>query len=106
MVAVGGRAHYDAPQGPACSRGEREGIDTVIQNFLGILTGAIVALLALIIGKADSFEQYVTALVIGGIANFAWPLVAAILVRRRVKARRADQIQSEVDKQMASQNKR
>ncbi len=42
----------------------------------------------------------------GGIANGLWPLVAAIWLRRRVKARRNDQIQSEVDRQIASQNKR
>lgn len=78
----------------------------MIQNFLGILTGSLVTLLVLLIGKANTLEQYVTALVIGGIANFLWPLVAAIWVRRRVKARRADQIQSEVDRQIAAQNKR
>lgn len=78
----------------------------MIQNILGILVGSIITLIVLIIGKADSLEQYVTALVIGGIANGLWPLVAAIWLRRRVKARRNDQIQSEVDRQIASQNKR
>jgi hypothetical protein len=78
----------------------------VIQNILGILTGSLVTLLVLLISKANTLEQYVTALVIGGIANFLWPLVAGIWLGRRAKARRDEQIQKEVDKQMAAQNKR
>ncbi len=78
----------------------------MIQNILGILVGSIVTLIVLLIGKADTLEQYVTALVIGGIANFLWPLVAGIWLGRRAKARRDEQIQKEVDKQMAAQNKR
>jgi hypothetical protein len=78
----------------------------VIQNILGILVGSLVTLAVLLIGKANTLEQYVTALVIGGIANFAWPLVAGIWLARRAKARRNNQIQSEVDRQIAAQNKR
>jgi hypothetical protein len=78
----------------------------VIQNILGILVGSLVTLAVLLIGKANTLEQYVTALVIGGIANFLWPLVAGIWLGRRAKARRDEQIQKEVDKQMAAQNKR
>lgn len=78
----------------------------MIQNILGILVGSLVTLVVLLIGKADTLEQYVTALVIGGICNFAWPLVAGIWLGRRAKARRDEQIQKEVDKQMAAQNKR
>lgn len=78
----------------------------MIQNILGILTGSLVTLLVLLISKANTLEQYVTALVIGGIANFLWPLVAGIWLGRRAKARRDEQIQKEVDKQMAAQNKR
>ena len=78
----------------------------MIQNILGILVGSLVTLIVLLVGKANTLEQYVTALVIGGIANFAWPLVAGIWLGRRAKARRDEQIQKEVDKQMAAQNKR
>ena len=78
----------------------------MIQNILGILVGSLVTLAVLLIGKANTLEQYVTALVIGGIANFLWPLVAGIWLGRRAKARRDEQIQKEVDKQMAAQNKR
>ncbi len=78
----------------------------MIQNILGILVGSLVSLAALWLLKADSVEEYVTALIIGGIANGLWPLVAGIWLARRAKARREDQIQKEVDKQMAAQNKR
>ncbi len=80
----------------------------MIQNILGILVGSLVTLVALIwiVGGGDNIPQYVTALIIGGIANGLWPLVAGIWLARRAKARREDQIQKEVDKQMAAQNKR
>jgi hypothetical protein len=80
----------------------------VIQNILGILIGSLVTLIALIImvGGGDKIAQYVTALIIGGICTFAWPLVAAIWLGRRVKARREEEIQKEVDRQIAAQNKR
>jgi hypothetical protein len=77
----------------------------VIQNILGILVGSLVALAILLIGHADTLEQYVTALVVGGIANFLWPIVAGIWLGRRAKARRENQIQDEVNKQLAQQNK-
>ena len=78
----------------------------MIQNILGILVGSLVTLLVLVIGKATTFEQYVTALVIGGICNFLWPIVAGFWLARRAKQRRDNEIQEEVNKQMAAQNKR
>ena len=77
----------------------------MIQNILGILVGSLITLIVLLLGHANTFEQYVTALVIGGIANFLWPIVAGIWLARRVKARHQEEIQKEVDKQMAQQNK-
>ncbi|MFN8619845.1 MAG: hypothetical protein U0869_11335 [Chloroflexota bacterium] len=79
----------------------------MIQNILGILTGALITLIVLIftVGGGDKIPQYVTALVIGGICNFLWPLVAGIWLARRAKERRNEQIQKEVDRQIASQGK-
>jgi hypothetical protein len=77
----------------------------MIQNILGILTGSLVTLIVLLISHANTLEQYVTALVIGGIGNFLWPIVAGIWLHRRAKERRNDQIQKEVDRQIASQGK-
>ena len=78
----------------------------MIQNILGILVGSLVTLLVLLIGHANTLEQYVTALVIGGIGNFLWPIVAGIWLVRRRKNRRDNQIQSEVNRQMAEQNRK
>ena len=78
----------------------------MIQNILGILVGSLVTLVVLLIGHANTLEQYVTALVIGGIGNFLWPIIAGFWLARRARARRDNQIQSEVDRQMAAQNKK
>lgn len=77
----------------------------MLQNILGILVGSLVTLVILLIGKADTLEQYVTALVIGGISNFLWPIVIGIWLGRRAKARRESQIQDEVARQVAEQNR-
>ena len=75
----------------------------MIQRFIGVSLGAIVTyvmLLATNINAADKGAQYGLAVVVGAIVSFAWPWVAALLVARRVKARRDDQISKEVDKRM------
>lgn len=78
----------------------------MIQNILGILVGSLITLLALIIGNATTREQYVTAIVIGGIANFLWPIVAGIVLARRAKARRDNRIEAEVTRQVNEQTRR
>ena len=75
----------------------------MIQNILAVLVGSAVTLIALIIGNANTWQQYVSALVIGGIGNLLWPLVAGIWLHRKAKARRDSQIQDEVNKQMNAQ---
>lgn len=78
----------------------------MIQNILGILVGGAVALVSLIILNADSWEEYVTGLVIGGIGNFLWPLVAGIWLSRRARARRDARIEAEVQRQVNDQTRR
>ena len=75
----------------------------MIQNILGILVGSLITLASLLLLNADSMEEYITALVIGGIANGLWPLVAGIWIARRAKARREEAIQDEVNKQINAQ---
>ncbi len=75
----------------------------MIQNILGILVGVAVALVALILLNANSWEEYVIGLVIGGIGNFLWPLIAGIWLARRANARRNDRIQDEVNRQINAQ---
>jgi len=77
----------------------------VIQNILGILVGSVVTLVVLLVGNATKLEQYVTALVIGGIANLLWPIVAGIWLARRARARRDSRIESEVQRQVNEQTK-
>jgi uncharacterized protein YneF (UPF0154 family) len=45
----------------------------------------------------------VTAVVIGAIATILWPIVIGFFLARRVKNRRDEQIQKEVDKQLNAQ---
>ena len=75
----------------------------MIQNILGILVGVAVALVALILLNSNSWEEYVIVLVIGGIGNFLWPLIAGIWLARRANARRNDRIQDEVNRQINAQ---
>ena len=75
----------------------------MIQNILGILVGVAVALVALILLNANSWEEYVIGLVIGGFGNFLWPLIAGIWLARRANARRNDRIQDEVNRQINAQ---
>ena len=75
----------------------------MIQNILAILIGSAVTLIALIIIGADTWQEYITALVIGGIANLLWPIVAGIWLHRKAKARRENEIQEEVNRQINAQ---
>jgi hypothetical protein len=45
-------------------------------------------------------DKYLPAVVIGAIVALAWPWVIGLLLARRVKNRRDEQIQKEVDAQM------
>lgn len=74
----------------------------MIQNGIGIAVGALVTLILLVIMvPADqTWQDYVVPLVIGGLAAFFWPVVIGFWLGRRAKARRNDQIQSEVQRQL------
>ena len=75
----------------------------MLQHIIGSVIGAAVAWLVLVITSASTSSQYVTAVVIGAIATILWPLVIGFVLARRVKQRRNDQIQSEVDRQINQQ---
>lgn len=77
----------------------------MIQNILGILVGSLVTLVVLVVGRANSFEQYLTALVIGGITTLLWPIVAGFWLARRARARRNSRIEAEVQRQVAEQTR-
>ena len=75
----------------------------MLQHIIGSAVGAVIAWLVLVITNASSSPQYVTAVVIGAIASMLWPIVIGFFLARRVKQRRDDQIQKEVDKQINAQ---
>ena len=86
----------------------------MLQRFFGVSIGAIITFLLLLLfdGPNDTWhfvgdanQAYIWAAVIGAITSFFWPIVIAWFLLRRRKARRDNQIQSEVERQMAEQQK-
>ena len=45
------------------------------------------------------------ASIVGAIASFLWPIVIAWWLARRIRHRRDDEVQSEVQRQLAEQQK-
>jgi phosphate/sulfate permease len=76
---------------------------SMLQHIIGSVVGAAIAWLVLVITNANTSPQYVTAVVIGAIATIFWPIVIGFFLARRVKQRRDDQIQKEVDRQINAQ---
>jgi len=81
----------------------------VIQRLLGVSVGALITFLILwlstVVKPVDLMPWYLAAAVIGAIASFFWPVVIGFWLHRRAKARRDDQIQKEVDRQLEEQQK-
>jgi hypothetical protein len=76
----------------------------MLQHGIGTVIGALVALVFLVImAGGDPWQDYVTPLVIGGLATFFWPLVIAFWLGRRARERRNNQIESEVQRQLDQQ---
>jgi len=77
----------------------------MIQRIIGVSIGALVTFLILLIGnvtaQADPVSWYLAAAIIGAIASFFWPILAGFMLARRVRGRRDDAIQREVDRQLA-----
>jgi len=77
----------------------------MIQRLIGVSIGALITFGILwfsdFTNQTDLIPWYFAAAVIGAVASFFWPVVAGIWLGRRAKARRDDQIQKEVDRQMA-----
>jgi hypothetical protein len=80
----------------------------VIERFLSVVTGALVTFLALVImnptDDIDPNATYLTAVVIGALASLIWPILWAVFITRRAKARRDKEIQEEVARQMSGQS--
>ncbi len=81
----------------------------MITRLIAAAIGAIVTfVLLLVLNPADAPDPvsiYLTAAIGGAIGTLIWPVIAAIMARNRIKDRRDEQIQKEVDRQLAEQNK-
>lgn len=75
----------------------------MIQRAIGVTIGAIVSLILLTVmvpGTGATWSDFVPPLVIGAIAAWAWPVVIVFWLGRRIKHRRENQIESEVQRQL------
>jgi len=76
-----------------------------MHHIIGVVIGAIVSYLLLIIMVGSEFsDKYLPAIVIGAIVALLWPWFIGLLLARRVKNRRDEQIQAEVERQMAGKS--
>jgi preprotein translocase subunit SecF len=83
----------------------------MLQRIIGHLVGGVVIFLALLLfvgGKVipDTNTAYIVSIVIGMLCSFFWPIVIAFWLARRVKAKRENEVQAEVERQMAAQQKK
>ena len=78
-----------------------------MQRFIGVVLGAIATYLILILfapkDGSDATSVYLTAAVAGAIVSFLWPWVIGLILARRVKARRDERIEDEVQRQLAEE---
>jgi len=77
----------------------------MIQRGIGVFIGALVSLVLLTLSTDVAWDQAVVPLAIGAISAWAWPLVIAFWLGRRVKQRRENEINSEVQRQLDQQNR-
>lgn len=82
-----------------------------MQHFIGVVLGALATLVLLWFFDAggrvvsDAMQGYLIAVIVGAIVALAWPWVIGIVLVRRAKNRRDEQIQKEVQKQVDAQNR-
>lgn len=79
-----------------------------MQRFIGVTLGAIVTYLLLLAADAwsvDAAAKYGLAVVIGAIVSWLWPWVIGIILVRRARSHRDQQISDEVDRQVAAKSK-
>jgi len=77
-----------------------------MQRIIGIVLGAVVTYLALVLLDAtsgDATPKYGLAVVIGALVSLLWPWVIGFILVRRAKARRSNQVDKEVDKRLAEE---
>jgi hypothetical protein len=81
----------------------------MIQRTIGVALGAVATYLLLVLLVPDTGDRssaYLTSVVVGAVVSWAWPLVIAFWLGRRVKERREDEIQKEVQRQLDEERAR
>jgi hypothetical protein len=100
------------PSAVRCTQQLSDTIDIVlqegnhmIQRALGVTIGGLVTLILLLImvPASPTWQDYLAPLVIGNVAAFFWPVVIAFWLGRRVKNRRDQKIEDEVQRQVDAQ---
>jgi len=82
----------------------------MVQRLIGVSIGALITFLILwfsttLAAEEDLLSWYVAAAVIGAIASFFWPIVIGFWLGGRVRARRDERIEDEVQRQLAERQK-
>jgi uncharacterized membrane protein YfcA len=75
----------------------------MLQRIIGIGLGALATYLLLIIMSppvGSDQQNYVTAVVVGALIGFFWPVVIGWYLVRRRKAKNQEQLNAQVDKQV------
>jgi preprotein translocase subunit SecF len=79
-----------------------------MQRIIGIVLGAVASYLVLVVllgTTGDAPRDYAIAVAVGAIVALVWPWIVAVYVGRRVKERRDEEVQREVEKQLAEERK-
>jgi mannitol-specific phosphotransferase system IIBC component len=79
-------------------------MEASVQRIVGIVLGALVAfgLLLLFVGSTlDLPRNYAIALVAGAIVSILWPWIVGFYIGRRVREHRDEEVQREVERQLA-----
>lgn len=93
----------------------------MLQRLIGVTVGAIVTFVLLLVFYGtkeingvvspdwrivgDSTQAFLVASALGAVASFFWPIVIGWWLVRRTKRRRNDAIESEVQRQLAEQQR-
>jgi hypothetical protein len=78
----------------------------MLQHGIGVVVGGFVALLMLMLTiNGQPWNNFVMPLVIGGLASFFWPIVIGFWLARRIRHRRDNEIQAEVQRQLDQQGR-